>query len=100
MSTVVAYLINQYPSVSHTFIRREIHALERRGLVVHRIALRGWDSPLVDERDLAERTRTRYVLQGGALALLLCMLRTALRSPALLWQTIRLAYRMSRSSEG
>ena len=23
----VAYLVNQYPKVSHTFIRREIHAL-------------------------------------------------------------------------
>ena len=47
----VAYLINQYPKVSHTFIRREILALERRGVEVMRIALRGWDGELVDAED-------------------------------------------------
>ena len=26
----IAYFTNQYPKVSHTFIRREIRALERR----------------------------------------------------------------------
>ena len=43
----VAYLVNQYPRVSHSFIRREILALEGRGLEVQRIALRGWDDALV-----------------------------------------------------
>jgi len=27
----LAYLVNRYPSISHSFIRREIEALERRG---------------------------------------------------------------------
>ena len=27
----IAYLVNQYPKVSHTFIRREIQALEALG---------------------------------------------------------------------
>ena len=30
MSLRVAYLTNQYPKVSHSFIRREILALERQ----------------------------------------------------------------------
>src|SRR5205085_8481529 len=38
--TGVAYLINRYPAVSHSFIRREILALERQGIEVQRIALR------------------------------------------------------------
>ena len=38
----VAYLVNQYPKISHSFIRREIHALERLGLAIDRIAIRGW----------------------------------------------------------
>ena len=38
----IAYLMNQYPMVSHVFIRREILALERRGVEIMRIALRGW----------------------------------------------------------
>jgi hypothetical protein len=45
--------------VSHVFIRREIQALERRGIEVMRIALRGWDVELVDEEDHFERRCTR-----------------------------------------
>ena len=37
----VAYLVNQYPKVSHSFIRREILALERQGVAVERFAVRG-----------------------------------------------------------
>ena len=33
----IAYFINQYPKVSHSFIRREILALERQGIEVQRI---------------------------------------------------------------
>ena len=51
----VAYLINQYPKVSHSFIRREILALERQGLPILRIAVRGWGDVLVDPADQAER---------------------------------------------
>ena len=39
----IAYLINQYPKVSHSFIRREILALERQGFEIMRISIRGWD---------------------------------------------------------
>ena len=55
----IAYFVNQYPKVSHSFIRREILALERQGFEVLRIALRGWDGPLPDTEDQRERERTR-----------------------------------------
>ena len=48
----IAYLINQYPKVSHTFIRREIQALERAGVEITRLSLRGWNEPLVDPEDI------------------------------------------------
>ena len=60
----IAYFINQYPKVSHSFIRREILALERQGFEVQRIALRGWDAELVDAEDESERSKTQYVLAG------------------------------------
>ncbi len=44
----IAYLVNQYPKPSHTFIRREIQALERLGADVFRISLRGWKDQLAD----------------------------------------------------
>ncbi len=95
----IAYLINAYPKVSHSFIRREIHALERQGLEVKRIALRGWDGPLPDEEDQRERQRTAYVLRGGARALLLPLLQTLLRSPGRLLRTLWLAVNMARGSD-
>ena len=95
----VAYLINQYPAGSHTFIRREIAALEREGATVQRIALRGWDSTLVDEADRQEQLRTRYALAAGTSGLLLALLRTALRSPRRLAHAAGLCWRMFRQSE-
>lgn len=54
MPTKIAYFINQYPKVSHSFIRREIAAVEAQGFEVVRIALRGWDAEIVDDDDRAE----------------------------------------------
>ena len=77
----IAYLVNQYPKISHSFIRREIFALERRGFDITRIALRGWDGELVDKQDQAERAQTRYVLQKGSPPLVFALLRTLLTRP-------------------
>lgn len=96
MPLPIAYFINQYPGISHSFIRREILALERQGFAVQRIALRGWDSVLVDAEDLRERTQTRYVLQGGLLPLLLATLRTLVISPGRFLNAFALALRMGR----
>jgi colanic acid/amylovoran biosynthesis glycosyltransferase len=62
----VAYILNHYPKVSHSFIRREILELERRGLRIFRVSVRGWDAPLVDPADIAELKKTTFVLQAGA----------------------------------
>jgi colanic acid/amylovoran biosynthesis glycosyltransferase len=94
----IAYFINQYPKVSHTFIRREILALERRGFKVQRIALRGWDTPVPDEEDRIERDRTQYVLRNGAAALLIPTLRCLLMSPLRFFAGLALATKMSRMS--
>ncbi len=95
----VAYFVNQYPKVSHTFIRREILALERQGVTVARYALRGWDAEVRGDEDLQERGRTRHVLAQGLPALLLEAARTALTRPARFWQALRAAWAMSRQAE-
>lgn len=95
----IAYLINQYPKVSHSFIRREILALERQGVRVQRIALRGWEGDLVDAEDFSERERTRYVLRDGLGGLLRSMTKMALASPARFFAGMKLAFRMSRRSD-
>ncbi|HTT03876.1 MAG TPA: glycosyltransferase family 4 protein [Steroidobacteraceae bacterium] len=98
MTLKIAYFINHYPKVSHSFIRREILALERLGVEVQRIALRGWHGPLPDAEDRLERQRTRYVLQPGGWSLLLPALGRFLASPARFLQALALARRMARES--
>src|SRR5262245_57830678 len=95
----VAYLINQYPKVSHTFIRREILALERQGVDVMRIALRGLDGELADPEDRCERARTRYVLADGPVPLLLALLLMFAVRPLHFTRALALAWRMSRRAE-
>jgi len=90
----IAYFINQYPKVSHSFIRREILALERQGFDIFRIALRGWDAEVVDAEDKLERERTQYVLQSGVLGLIAPVIQTLIRSPVKFLSSLKLAVRM------
>lgn len=94
----LAYLINEYPKVSHSFIRREIRALERAGFEIQRIALRGWDSRLPDPDDQEEQTRTHYVLRKGALSVIPATLAAFLRRPVRFFQALQAAVSLSRQS--
>ena len=95
----VAYFINQYPKVSHSFIRREILALERQGVAVERIALRGWQDPVVDAEDQVEQTQTFYVLRHGLRGLVGALVGQALRTPGAFVRALGQAWRMSRGSD-
>jgi glycosyltransferase involved in cell wall biosynthesis len=95
----IAYFINHYPKVSHSFVRREILALERQGFVVERIALRGWLDSLPDAEDRQEQQRTHYVLRRGLRGLVLPTIRAFLRSPARFFGVVALAVKMSRDSD-
>ena len=65
----IAYLVNQYPKVSHTFIRREIVAIEAAGMEVLRYSIRPTNEDLVDQADKQEFNRTRFVLSAGPINL-------------------------------
>ena len=95
----VAYLINQYPKTSHSFIRREILALEAAGQTVVRTAMRGWDADLVDPDDRAEQQRTFYLLKDGARPLAAAMMRLAVKRPAKFGQAVKLTVAMMRRSD-
>lgn len=95
----IAYLINQYPMISHSFIRREIQALERLGMRIERFALRGWNVELVDESDESERGKTRYLLKNGLRGLLPAVMRTSIVYPLRCWAALKLALRMAVGSE-
>ncbi len=95
----IAYLVNQYPKVSHSFIRREIEALEADGFEVLRYSVRRVDEPLVDEADAREQERTRVVLEAGGMAMLLAMGRMKLTRFGRYWRASMAALRMGRVSD-
>jgi glycosyltransferase involved in cell wall biosynthesis len=61
---IIAYLVNQYPSVSHTFIRREIEAMEQQGMTVRRFTIRRARAELVDPADVREASITTCLLEA------------------------------------
>jgi glycosyltransferase involved in cell wall biosynthesis len=62
-ASVVAYLVNQYPKVSHSFIRREIQAVEAAGAQVVRVSVRPVTAEsLADPTDLEELKKTVFLL--------------------------------------
>lgn len=96
----LAYLVNTYPRASQTFIRREIQALERRGLAVHRFAMRSDRAALVDAADLEEDARTEHVLRLGAGRLGVSAFGWMLRHPGRAVAALRLAMDCGRRGAG
>ncbi|MFC4844812.1 glycosyltransferase [Bradyrhizobium sp. GCM10023182] len=95
----IAYLVNQYPAVSHSFIRREILALERQGLEVMRIAIRGWRDQALGEEDQFEQKRTRYVLKGRTFGLVAALMQILATSPARLAAAAALVWKTRRPAD-
>jgi colanic acid/amylovoran biosynthesis glycosyltransferase len=89
----VAYVVNQYPAVSHSFIRREILALEKLGVEVDRFSIRAAQSDLVDSGDIAEMKKTVSILNSGSVILLRSILSTAFSRPLLFLSTLMFAMR-------
>ena len=85
--------------MSHSFIRREILALERQGFEIQRIALRGWNESLPDAEDRSEQAATRYVLRHGVWGLFLPTISVLLRSPLRFLSALRLALDVASQSD-
>ena len=95
----VAYLTNQYPSVSHTFIRREIAALEDKGVDIARFSIRPPPTKLVDPDDIAEQSRTTVLLARGIPRLALTAVWTAIRHPVRFAKALAMTVRMGLRSD-
>jgi glycosyltransferase involved in cell wall biosynthesis len=96
----IAYLINQYPQASQSFIRREIAALEKLGgITVERFTVRRWDQKLVDPGDIAEQQRARVVLDAGGKGLLGATLKTLFSRPAAFFRALKTTLRCARRGD-
>lgn len=95
----VAYIVSHYPKVSHSFIRREILALEGRGQRILRVSMRGWREHLVDPEDIREREKTLFVLKAGKWSLLGALVGAVTQSPSRFFRAAWLAIGMMRGSD-
>ena len=95
----MAYLTNLYPHVVLTFVRREIAALESRGIRVERFALRRLDEDSFSEQVEAERGRTRAALEAGVAGLAWSVLSTSLTRPIKFAKAAILAWRIGLRSD-
>lgn len=95
----VAYLVNQYPKVSHSFIRREILSLEELGLTISRFSIRSCDAELVDEADKRELEKTTVILKQSLVYILWSFLKLLLTRPAAFVTALRTAVGLGRQSD-
>ncbi len=97
----VGYLVNLYPAVSHTFIGREIRALEGMGVRVYRYALRPGAKTFVDRDDAVEQKLTKFVVASGALNLLSASLQCLIAHPGAFLRAAKAAFQIGwRSDRG
>ncbi len=95
----IAYLINQYPKISHAFLRREILAAEREGVEGLRCGIRRPNEPAVDALDAAEALRTHVVLDAGGAALFRAFWGAALTRPLRFVRALIRALRLGLGSQ-
>ena len=66
----IAYIVSEYPMITHTFIRREILGVEKRGVQVTRISIRKPPkSELTNLIDKEEYDITQFILNRKAILL-------------------------------
>ncbi|OKO86845.1 glycosyltransferase [Bradyrhizobium sp. AS23.2] len=95
----IAYLVNRYPAVSHSFIRREILALERQGHEVLRISIRGGNEEPLGPEDQIEAQHTHFVLHRGSKELLLAFSRVFMTRPLNMVKALALVWKLGRQAE-
>lgn len=78
----IAYFTNQYPKVSHAFIRRELLEIEKQGVRVMRYSVRPTPDQLVDPADEAENEKTQVLLESGLGALTRATVEESRSNPA------------------
>lgn len=80
----LAYLVSDYPAVSHTFILREVLRLRARGFVIRTASINSIARPPIElaTEERAEAADTFYIKQAGVAGAVRAHLRTLRHKPA------------------
>jgi colanic acid/amylovoran biosynthesis glycosyltransferase len=92
----IAYLLSQYPAISHTFFLNEVVALRERGFVIETASVNSIHPPAggFPPREMAESKRTFYIKQAAKPAMLGVLLKTLVTRPAVVWRGLVAALRL------
>ena len=96
----VAYLMNQHPMTSVSFVRREMQGMENAGAEVQRFSIRKWSEKSVDPADLAEVLLTEFLLEKKlriVVDVLICILMYPHKFVRTLALTTRIGWKADRA---
>lgn len=87
----IAYLLSQYPAISHTFFLQEVLGLRARGLHIETASINATDRPLdqLPPIEAAEARTTQYIKGRSRPAALRDLLTTLVLHPAVLFRGLR-----------
>lgn len=91
--TAIGYLISQYPSASHTFIRREVAALRAAGLTIRTYSVRPGNASPEDVAAEAEKATTFAILGQPAATFVGAHVHALATAPLRYFATLALALR-------
>jgi colanic acid/amylovoran biosynthesis glycosyltransferase len=92
----VAFLLSQYPAVSHTFLLQEVLGLRARGFRIETASINPPDRPLRDlpAQEVAEAGATHYIKDGKPARALWHALHTALLHPGVVFRGLTAILRL------
>ncbi len=92
---MIAYLNSEYPSLSHTFIEREVAELRRLGARIQTVSVRPASAQGCLGEAHARAAQETHVLQAGGGPMLRCLIRAAVRRPLRAARAIIASQRLS-----
>lgn len=96
----IGYLVSQYPTVSHTFVLREITSLRRVGFDIYTISIRKPDRSVdaMTQEESAEADRTHAIMALSKVTIARILLAEFLRRPLPLCRGLGTALRATRGA--
>ncbi len=94
----IAYLLSQYPAISHTFFLKEVLGLRARGLHLETASINRPDRPLerLPPIEAGESRSTRYIKNGRSLASAFQVLAIAFAHPDAVFRGLAFLARMKQ----
>ena len=95
----LAYLTTEYPKASHTFVRRELLAVENLGHKIQRLSIPDALATCVDPADKAEAAKTTICLNQSKLGMIVSTIKAAITRPGRFVDALRTTFKLWKASD-